>query len=89
MAEGNLVDMNTGDTEPSVETGPKPKAPPTTFWVPNHELRAWECCRIGPKDEGSWYQVEERTPNVLPKRHRRLDGPHEPTIGPHILANLS
>jgi hypothetical protein len=34
MAEGNLVDMNTGDIEPSVETGPKPKAPPATFWVP-------------------------------------------------------
>jgi hypothetical protein len=34
MAEGKLVDMITGDTEPSVETGPKPKAPPTTFWVP-------------------------------------------------------
>ena len=33
MAEGNLVDMNTGDTEPSVETGPTPKAPPATFWV--------------------------------------------------------
>ena len=34
MAEGNLVDMNTGGTEPSVKTGPKPKAPPTAFWVP-------------------------------------------------------
>jgi hypothetical protein len=32
MAEENLVDMNTGDIEPSVETGPKPKAPLTAFW---------------------------------------------------------
>ncbi len=34
MAEENLVDMSTGGTEPSVETGPKPKAPPIAFWVP-------------------------------------------------------
>jgi hypothetical protein len=34
MAEENLVDMNAGDTVPSVETTPKPKAPPFAFWIP-------------------------------------------------------
>ncbi len=89
MAEGNLVDMNTGDTEPSVETGPKPKAPPATFWVPetkNYVLGS--AAELDQRMKAGWYQVEERAPNILPKRHRRLDGPDEPTIGPHILANL-
>ena len=82
--------MNPGDTEPSVETGSKPKAPPTAFWIP--ETMNYVPGSAADLDQrlkaAGIKQVEERTPNDLPRRHRRLDGLDEPTIGAHSFAHL-
>ena len=54
MAEENLVNMNSEGNKTSAETGSKPKAPPTAFWIPetkNYVLGSAADCERSRKRE--------------------------------------